>query len=198
MFESAMGIQGWTKESELQFLYETAQTMPPGARVVEVGSWKGRSTVVLADGLRDVEGARLFAVDTFAGDAEIAADYGRVEGREIEDEFRRNTAGIDFLEVVVADSREGAGHFEDESIDWVFIDADHSYPSVRADIAAWAPKVRPGGLLSGHDYGRSGVTDAVRRVFADFGQAGSIWYTRERPRLQFVRAAKIAVRRRLR
>lgn len=56
----------------------------------------------------------------------------------------------------------GDGHF-----DFVFIDADHSYEGASSDIAAWTPKVRPGGFICGHDYQPrfQGVIDAVDEVF---------------------------------
>jgi predicted O-methyltransferase YrrM len=41
---------------------------------------------------------------------------------------------------------------KNDSLDWVYIDAAHDYASVKADIAAWAPKVREGGIIAGHDY----------------------------------------------
>jgi ADP-heptose:LPS heptosyltransferase len=68
--------------------------------------------------------------------------------------------------VIHAPSAEAAAQVPDASLDYVFIDADHSYEGCRDDIAAWLPKVRPGGLLGGHDYGRSaypreGVKPAV-------------------------------------
>ena len=47
---------------------------------------------------------------------------------------------------------DAATQFEDESIDFVYIDGDHSYDFVKNDIAAWYPKVKQGGILSGHDY----------------------------------------------
>lgn len=49
-------------------------------------------------------------------------------------------------------SLEAAAAIPDASLDFVFLDADHSYEAVLADIAAWLPKVKPGGFLSGHDY----------------------------------------------
>ena len=51
-------------------------------------------------------------------------------------------------------SSEIAGQLEDESLDWAYIDGDHTYDAVRLDVSAWWPMVRSGGLLMGDDYGR--------------------------------------------
>lgn len=68
----------------------------------------------------------------------------------------------------LADSSESAKRVKDESIDLVYIDATHKYESVLADINAWYPKIRQGGVISGHDYGdsyHSEVVRAVRKLF---------------------------------
>jgi len=49
----------------------------------------------------------------------------------------------------------------------VFIDGNHSYGHVRADIAAWRPKLKPGGLLCGHDFHMEGVRRAVTEACPD-------------------------------
>lgn len=54
--------------------------------------------------------------------------------------------------ILQLDSLAAARAFAPASLDFVFIDADHSYEAVIADIEAWAPKVKPGGWLCGHDY----------------------------------------------
>jgi predicted O-methyltransferase YrrM len=192
VIERALQIEGLTKQSELDLLHGLAASMPAEAVVVEVGSFRGRSTLAIAAGLDLVDRPTLVAVDTFAGDPgweEIAA-VG--EARRL---FDANTAGIRFLQVIQDESVRAAVRIADSSVDWVFIDALHDYRSVRDDIRAWAPKVKPGGLISGHDYGRAGVTDAVLAVFSDVRVEHSIWMTRQRPTVRPVRILRMYARR---
>ena len=65
--------------------------------------------------------------------------------------------------LIKAWSVDAARTFGDASLDFVFIDADHTAPGIRADIAAWAPKVRAGGFITGHDYCPA-FPDVVRAV----------------------------------
>lgn len=58
-------------------------------------------------------------------------------------------------------SIEAAKRFADGSLDFVYIDANHSYPAVKEDITIWTPKVRSGGIVSGHDYQLEEVIKAV-------------------------------------
>lgn len=64
-----------------------------------------------------------------------------------------NFAGNHRARIMRDESTEAAKTHADASLDFVFIDADHSYDGCRADIQAWMPKVRPGGWIGGHDYG---------------------------------------------
>lgn len=72
-------------------------------------------------------------------------------------------------------SVEAARSLPDESLDFVYIDANHQYHAVRADLDAWIPKVRSGGVIAGHDYSpvpyheTYGVVQAVQEVTADLG-----------------------------
>jgi predicted O-methyltransferase YrrM len=76
-------------------------------------------------------------------------------------------------------TNEAAAVVEDGSLDFVFIDADHSYSAVMQDIAHWRPKVRKGGWIGGHDYNAKwpGVVSAVDLAFPKVKtyQPGSIW-----------------------
>ena len=70
----------------------------------------------------------------------------------------------DAISLVIAESVAASGLFADESIDWVHLDARHDYESVKSDIAAWLPKVKPGGWLSGDDYDELKFPELVRAV----------------------------------
>lgn len=67
-------------------------------------------------------------------------------------------------------SLEAAKIIDDASLDFVFIDGDHSHRAVSADIRAWVPKVKPGGLLCGHDYANPeyGFGREVQRAVDDY------------------------------
>ena len=67
------------------------------------------------------------------------------------------------------DSIEASKKYEDNSIDFVFIDANHDYDYVKKDIEAWFPKVKTGGVIAGHDYHKhwKGVVKAVDEFFLE-------------------------------
>ncbi len=69
-------------------------------------------------------------------------------------------------------SWEVANKVLDNSLDFVFIDADHAYESTKQDIEAWAPKVKPGGMISGHDIHFEGVLKAVTELLPNYIRVG--------------------------
>jgi hypothetical protein len=85
--------------------------------------------------------------------------------------------------ILNGDSVKMADQVKDGSLDFVFIDADHSYQGCLADIKAWAPKVKPGGLISGHDYEspeHPGVKQAVDEVCGQVKTGpGRTWFVRK-------------------
>ena len=203
MIEKALTVDGWMTESELAFLYAIGSKMPDGAQIVEVGSWQGRSTVAICEALRKKSDIRMFAVDTFQGDPHIEQLEASKSLQEdgVFKAFCANTAAYPFLKTIRATSLEAVSRFADGSLDWVFIDAFHEYDAVTADIVAWYPKIKPGGLISGHDYGYLGINRALRRLFPHVCAWDTIWYTRHandtlKPRL--LPSLEFALRRKLR
>ena len=140
---------------------------PP--RVCEVGSWAGRSAVIMAKA-----GAQVTCVDTWQGskndDGCKAYDGSRGTPLEV---FMRNTAGYD-IQPIMGTSPQAAGHHRDGEFDIVYLDAEHDYESVKADIAAWKPKAKY--ILAGHDY--HSFPD-VQRAVKDSGITphveGNVW-----------------------
>jgi predicted O-methyltransferase YrrM len=159
---------------ERGYLFQLASDLPPGAQVVEVGSWMGASTCCIAAGLKG-PAAKVHAVDNFQGRSTCPEDtawyerHFRAMGtRSTLEVFRRNVAELGFAgraEPVVADSLAAARQLAPlrRTIDLVFIDADHAYEACQADIAAWTPFVKPGGVIAFHDFGSraDGVTRAI-------------------------------------
>jgi hypothetical protein len=80
------------------------------------------------------------------------------------------------VKIIKMKSVEASKLYDNEYFDWIYIDADHSYEGVKDDIVNWWPKLKKGGLLSGHDYNPSendpnfkmyGVKKAVDEIFGD-------------------------------
>jgi len=85
------------------------------------------------------------------------------------------------LHIVRAKSMEAARLFSDGYFDLVFLDADHSYEAVKADIETWLPLIRKKGILIGHDYGEPGVVQAVDECFGTANierLRATIWFKR--------------------
>lgn len=158
--------------------------IPDGGKFTEVGTWLGRSFAAF-DAFAKQEGKTIYktAVDTFLGTATEPeeAKAGALYGSEFEQEFHENMARCDVTDVEVRakTSAEAAAEKVDGSQDVVFIDGDHTYEGVVADIKAWAPKVKKNGVLAGHDFDRPEVRRAVLQFFAesDVRVEGRCWIT---------------------
>lgn len=145
------------------------------AHFVEVGVWKGDSWKFMADCLRESGSATQWdAVDCWEDQQAL----------EIFQQVRQQRPDVPGL-VHQMYSVEAAKKYNDNSLDFVFIDGDHSYQGCSQDISAWWPKVKPGGILAGHDYMRNhpGVIQAVDESFG--AQAvhfpGSVWAVAKKP-----------------
>lgn len=160
-------IPGWFGWSDLydRFVAESSDI----CFAVEVGIWQGRSTIYLADKIRQSQKPIFFyAFDTFTGSAEHQSEIQQMnaQGKTLEGIFRDNLAASgnsDYVKAITLDSVSASQLFDDQSLDLIFLDACHDYDAVKADIAAWLPKVKPGGLIAGDDYHPNwpGVIQAV-------------------------------------
>jgi glycosyltransferase involved in cell wall biosynthesis len=158
-------IDGWF---DFRDVYDyVAKAVPDSETFIEVGAWKGKSAVYLADRIADTgKESIVVCVDTFAGDS----DTGKIS---VEEEFIENTNDRKIARQV-SESIKAAAEWEHPS--WgIFIDAAHDYESVKADIAAWLPKVKPGGFFGGHDIDAPAVLQAVTEAGFEWEKVGRCW-----------------------
>lgn len=151
----------WYREAYGQMLSEVAESGEP-CTWVEVGVFEGQALCWLGVEVwnRSLP-VTIVGVDTFAGWP------GTKRGVALREAFLLHTMRIrdklgDRFQVVEAPSVQAATQFENGSLGVVWLDGDHDHTAVRADIAAWQPKVRSGGVIGGDDWLFPGVRDAVK------------------------------------
>jgi len=170
--------EGWFSYPNLYS--RIVKRFPSGSRFVEVGCWKGKSAaymcVEIANSNKDIE---FFCVDTWEGSVE---HEGMEELSKLYDIFIDNMRPVgEYYFPLKMTSLEAVEKFKDESLDFVFIDASHEYEDVRDDIIAWYPKVKPGGIIAGHDYYHDeydwfpGVKRAVNELLTGFTPDEKCW-----------------------
>jgi predicted O-methyltransferase YrrM len=157
----ALTVTGWMSPSELTYLATLAEK---SHTILECGSWKGRSTCVLAANTLGL--GLVVAVDTWRGSVEHQAELKGKPVSGIWNEFMANTAPYDNIWPVPMNSLAASQVISMSPLrfDMIFIDASHDYESVKADILAWRPLLVPGGILCGHDAYRWGVKLAVKQL----------------------------------
>lgn len=144
---------------------------------VELGTWQGASAIPVALAIRRW-GGMLTCVDTWAGDVHPTSDTSAAAPWMLVSCARYITAaGVGAnVRLIAATTLEAAAVWT-EPIDYLYIDAGHSYDAARADLAAWVPHVRPGGLILGDDYGHR-LFPGVKRAWDAFEHAHDLVFTR--------------------
>ena len=170
-------IDGYSSDI-LPWIDGLAPKLPRPLALAEVGVFHARSLLRWAERLRQLghdAATRLVGVDLPVLDPNGQAILRRnVEATRSAWEPIR-------LDLDIRPSVEAAASYPDGYFDLVFIDASHVEADVRADITAWRPKVRGGGILSGHDYGwpdgsHPGVKAAVDALLGRVEHAQSVWW----------------------
>ena len=149
---------------------EVIKRVPQGVGA-EIGIWLGKMSYHLLK-----SGLKLYMVDNWKG----VPGYGHKFSDEAQIINKQKalelTSQFDSRRIILhMDSKDASLMVPDKSLDFVFIDADHSYEGVKSDIKHWISKVKPGGWLGGHDYGNEnepnheGVEKAVNEASQEYG-----------------------------
>lgn len=185
-------VEGWFNYADM-FAY-AVKNAPDEAHFVEIGTWKGQSSAFLAvEIINSGKKIKLDCIDNFTG-SEIEPgqmqDPDNKAGKLLE-VFHNNMKPVEgHYTAIKGDSAESASLYEDESLDFVFIDASHDYDSILKDIKAWFPKVKVGGFFGGHDFAdpypgiQKAVSELLRNERVSF-TGSTCWFTYKKHKTLF-------------
>ena len=185
---SVADVEGWMSDDQAQRLYDRAAELGAGATIVEIGSFRGRSMIVLASAA--AEGVAITAIDPHLGSdrgpQEIEADHER--GDDDYSIFHANlaSAGVDERVAHVRKLSDEALGDVDGEIDLLYIDGAHRFAPARADIVEWGARVSGGGTMLIHDsFSSIGVTLAL--LTTTFGSSRWRYVGRSRSMAEYQR-----------
>ena len=147
-FEAILSkVEGMLTPNEGRYLYKLAQLNHGKGAIVEIGSWKGKSTIWLAFGSMAAGDDKVYAIDPHTP----LPEEGYVEDTEAD--FRRNIeeAGIDSHVVAIIMTSEEAVKGWNRPVGLLWIDGDHRYEQAKQDFLLWEPHVIEGGTIAMHD-----------------------------------------------
>ena len=176
-FYSKINSENWFNYEDLYSHVVTK--FNSNSHFVEVGVWKGMSACFMAvEIINSGKQIKFDCVDTWDF-VDTSTEISEKQCENLYDIFLSNIEPIrDSINIVRGVSWEMASNYEDETLDFVFIDAGHDYNSVMKDITNWYPKIKHGGIIAGHDYHfYVGVYPAVNEFFEGktIKQMGSCW-----------------------
>ncbi|MGH9243117.1 MAG: class I SAM-dependent methyltransferase [Acidimicrobiales bacterium] len=167
--EAIRDVEGWLTDEQARCLWDRAKGLRGPARIVEIGSYRGRSAIVL--GRAAADGVEVVAIDPHAGNDRGPrqtgwgpAEAGQADHEAFLDNLRRAGVAERVRHVRAFSPGPAALDAVDGDIDLVFIDGAHGYRAARDDVRRWGARVPPGGVMLIHDsFSSVGVTLALVR-----------------------------------
>ena len=151
--------------------------------MVEIGSYQGESTSLFAMYFKPKE---LFAIDPFVNGYDPRDDSSFANFDDVSYNFKLRIEPFPCIKHIKEFSYNVIDQFEDDSLDFVYIDGEHTYEGVLKDIKAYLPKIKLNGYIGGHDLGRGEVTKALIESFGDVDIhfEDSSWLIKITPRIK--------------
>jgi len=148
----------------LEYL-ESKLKVDSNLEMIEIGSYMGESTMMFAS-INIFN--KIHSIEPFKGEEEFNKLFG-YNWDLIKNEYLTNTRHWDNILLWEDYSYNVVDEFEDNSIDFIYIDGNHSYEDTKKDIELYLPKVKPNGYIAGHDYMEhfQGCIDAVKETVGE-------------------------------
>nr|WP_307726428.1 class I SAM-dependent methyltransferase [Trichlorobacter sp.] len=171
LLAAVSAIDSLIQAQEVLALYRLCRMLPDNAKILEIGSFNGSSAMVMGHAIKERE-IKLFCIDPwhdYLGQEDfVGFNQARIaDGSKIMQEFVKNTSFLGTqLKMLRGFSADFATMLAGQEFDLIFIDGAHDYGSVRADIMIGLSALKPGGLLTGHDFHSCGhgVRQAVNSM----------------------------------
>ena len=152
-------LAGMITHDEVDCLYQLGQFNDCKGTIVEIGSWKGKSTIALARGAARTHKEKIYAIDPHS----ILREEGYLEDTQAEFLANIQRAGVEAQVIPMIMSSEEAARGWDKSVRLLWIDGDHRYESTRRDFVLWEPHLAVGGILI-VPVGRDPTAQVVERI----------------------------------
>jgi predicted O-methyltransferase YrrM len=148
-------LEGYLWRREGARLARLASQVPDGECIVEIGSNRGKSACFLARGSKAGNRAKVHCVDLWTLGGQGEYQHLGFDAAETLETFRRQVADKQMKSMIVehqGDSVELGQEWSGQPIGLLFVDGDHRYEAVKADVEAWSPHLAPGAVVAFHDY----------------------------------------------
>ena len=149
------------QQEGLANLCKWANDKGANGKAVEIGAYSGEGTIVLAKYFKEV-----LAVDPWLNGYDINdVASSQCPMKFVLAKFHENTKELGNVNYSQSKSLDALEFVKDGELDLVYVDGDHRYEAVLADLKGWLPKLRAGGIMAGHDWSFKDVQKALAEVF---------------------------------
>lgn len=177
--KASHGTLGLISRPEAEWLRRIPMVLGSGM-YAELGTYRGRSACLMLDTIQHMKDTMLVAVDMF-DDRAVSPAYchPNTDKYKLVIDLFESRGLTPFVHVVKLETALAANLFKDETFNFLFIDADHSYEGVSKDFYAWESKMKPEGVIAFHDSMKPGVAKLLSEIKSwkefDRIEALSVW-----------------------